>query len=100
MILFDFLAQLLTVMACALIFWRSEPVLNRCHFTQTAFLINVAFYMLTIGSLVLGGSVLFGGVPSWPTTILTVGIAMLLLCERRVRVLFRSSRPKRQEVAR
>lgn len=99
MIIFDVFSQLVTLLACALIFWRTEPVLNRCHFTQTAFLINVAFYMLTVGSLVLGGSVLFGSVPSWPTTILTVGIAMLLLCERRVRVLFRSSRPKRREIA-
>lgn len=98
MILFDYLAQLLTLMACALIFWRVEPALNRCHVLHTSLLINVAFYLLTVGALVLGGSVLIGVVPSWSTTLLAGGIAMLLLCERRVRVFIRASRPKRQEV--
>lgn len=97
MILFDYLAQLLTLLACGLIFCRAESVLNRCHVTQTALLINAAFYMLTIGSLVLGGSVLFGGIPSWPTTALAVGMALLLLCERRVRVFFRAPRSRRGE---
>ena len=99
MIIFDVFSQLVTLLACALIFWRTEPVLNRCHFERTALLINIAFYMLTVGSLILGGSVLFGCVPSWPTAVLALGIAMLLLCERRVRVLLRTSRPKQQEVA-
>ncbi|MDE2442103.1 MAG: hypothetical protein KGP14_13860 [Betaproteobacteria bacterium] len=99
MIIFDAFSQLITLLACALIFVRAEPVLNRCHFERTALLINIAFYMLTIGSLILGGSVLFGCIPSWPTAVLALGVAMLLLCERRVRVLFRTSRPKQREVA-
>lgn len=94
----DCLAQAITLLACGVIFWRAEPVLNRCHHLSTSLQINVAFYLLTIGPLILGGSVLSGSVPSWPMATLTVGIALLLLCERRVRVLFRSSRPKRQEV--
>lgn len=99
MIALDFLAQTLTLLSCGLIFSRAEPVLNRCHVLHTSLQINVAFFLLTIGSLVLGGSVLFGSVPSWPTTALAVGMALLLLCERRVRVFIRTSRPKQHKEA-
>lgn len=99
MIIFDYIAQIVTLVACIVIFWRAEAVLNCCHFERTALLINVAFYMLTIGAMVLGWSVLTGYVPSWPTALITAGVAMLLFCERRVRVLFRYSGHKRQGVA-
>lgn len=99
MIYIDILYQVITLLSCALIYYRAEPVLNKCHRDHTALRINVAFYLLTVGPFLLGFSILFGYVPNGPTAGVLFGVALLFLCERRVRVLFRSTVQKRQGVA-
>ncbi len=87
----DLAAQTVALTACGVIFWRTEPVLNRmsrCTFR----LVWLAFFLLVAGSF--GGIcwILTGYVPAWPTVVLIAGVALLLLCERRVRVFARGAR--------
>lgn len=80
----DLLAQGLTLIACGVIVWRVEPALNRMS-RCTSLLINTSFWLL-LGSALFGAyGVLSGSVPAWPGVALAVGVALLLICERRIR---------------
>lgn len=82
----DLLAQILFLLACAAILVRAEPA-NASMSEQTPLLIRVSFNLLAAGAL--GGIfyTLGGAVPHWIGVLLALGIAVLLLCDRRVRAL-------------
>ena len=84
----DTIAQGLALASCGAIFWRTEPVLNRMC-CSTFRRIYAAFYLLVVGSFALAFWILAGYVPAWPTVVLVTGIALLLICERRVKVFIR-----------
>ncbi len=80
------LQPLLALVACALILWRVEPALNRMA-CGTRFSVRVALYLVAVGASGQALRILLGHVPDWPTVLLLAGVAALLLCERRLRVL-------------
>lgn len=88
------LIQASTLIAALVILYRTEPALNRMG-RSTPILIRISIYLLAVGALTEIGCIVFGGeVPTWPTVITTVGIAALLVCERRLRVLCPQPRRK------
>lgn len=81
--------QAVSVVACAVILVRAEPAINLMG-KHTPTLLRVAMHFLTVGAAGMVGSIaVFGLVPDIATTILLIGIAALLICERRVRALTR-----------
>ena len=87
------LLQALVVLAAVVIVVRAEPALNRMS-RCTPFMIRASFHLLTLGAAAEIVFILSGEVPSWPTAITTVGVAALLVCERRLRLLCPSPRRK------
>ena len=78
--------QAIVLVAALVIVVRSEPALNRMS-RCTPFMIRASFHLLTVGAVAEIVFILAGDVPSWPTAITSVGVAALLLCERRLRLL-------------
>lgn len=88
------LIQATALIACAIIVARAEPALNRMG-KSTPILIRLSIHLLAVGALSEIGCILFSGeVPNWPTVIISIGIAALLVCERRLRVLCPVTRHK------
>ncbi len=81
------LLQAIVLMAASIVVVRAEPALNRMS-KSTPFLVRVSFHMLTLGAIAEIVFVLAGGIPAWQSAITTAGIAALLFCERRMRILF------------
>jgi len=88
-----YLLQMIVVLAAAVIVVRAEPALNRMS-RCTPFMIRASLLLLTLGAVAEIVFVLSGDVPSWPTAITTVGVAALLVCERRLRLLCPPTRRK------
>ena len=84
----DLCAQAVALAACGVIFWPAEPALNRMC-CRTFRLIYSAFYLLTVGAFGFACWILAGYVPAWPVIGLVVGVALLLVCERRVKIFMR-----------
>ena len=78
--------QVIVLVAALVIVVRSEPALNRMS-RCTPFMIRASFHLLTVGAVAEIVFILAGDVPSWPTAITSVGVAALLFCERRLRLL-------------
>lgn len=77
----------LAAIACAaLILYRAEPAIARMgRGTQT--LIRYAMLLLAGGALAIILTILSGASIDLPTLLLLAGIALLLICERRLRYL-------------
>lgn len=80
------LLQAIVLMAAIIIVVRAEPALNRMS-RCTPFLIRSSFHLLALGAVAEIVFILSGDVPSWPTAITSAGVAALLFCERRLRLL-------------
>ena len=80
------LLQIIVVMAALVIIVRAEPALNRMS-RGTPLMVRGAFHLLALGAAAEIVFIMSGDVPSWPTAIVTLGVAALLVCERRLRVL-------------
>ena len=78
--------QAILLLAAVIIIVRAEPALNRMS-GCTPFMVRAAFHLLTLGAAAEIVCILMGDIPSWPTAIVTAGVAALLICERRMRVL-------------
>lgn len=78
--------QAIVLVAAFVIIVRAEPALNRMS-RCTPFMVRAAFHLLALGAAAEIVCIVVGDVPSWPTAIVTAGIAALLICERRLRVL-------------
>ncbi len=89
--------QLVGLISCAVILWRAEPALNRMSRCSPR-LLRLAFVLLTVGAVAGIFYILIGVVPSWPTLLLAVGTALLLFCERRVRILTARSHLNRKGI--
>ena len=91
----DLIFQALFLIACLVVLFRAEPATNLMT-RKTPRPIRVSFNCLA--SAALGGILytLGGTVPHWLAVLLAIGIAALLICDRRVRVLtgIRSINPK------
>lgn len=80
------LLKIVVLLAAGVIVVRAEPALNRMS-RCTPFMIRASFHLLTVGAIAEIVFILAGDVPSWPTAITSVGVAALLFCERRLRLL-------------
>lgn len=80
--------QAVALAACVVIFVRAEPAINRMG-ADAPVLLRLAFVLLAAGSISGFVFIVAGHVPAWQDLILTCGIAVLLLCERRIRILTR-----------
>lgn len=83
----DMITQIIVFVSALIIIVRTEPALNRMS-GLTPFTIRYSFHMLAIGAAAEIVFVLSGDVPNWPTAISSTGVAALLFCERRLRVLY------------
>ena len=89
----DLILQCAELLLAGVMLWRAEPALNRMS-RCTPFMIRASFHLLTLGAAAEIVFILSGEVPSWPTAITTVGVAALLICERRLRLLCPPTRRK------
>lgn len=80
------LLQAGVLLAAVVIMVRAEPALNRMS-RFTPFTIRTSFLLLTVGAVAEIVVILDGEVPSWSTAIVVTGVAALLVCERRIRIL-------------
>ena len=80
------LLQSFVLVAASVIVFRAEPALNLMS-PCTPFMIRASFHLLTLGAVAEIVFVLVGDVPSWPASIMTVGVALLVICEKRLRIL-------------
>ena len=80
------LLSIASAAACAVILWRAEPALNRMT-RATPGPVRVAMWLLTVGAAAQLLAITMGTAPQWPTVLLELGVACLLYCERRLRVL-------------
>ena len=84
----DLLAQILSIAACVIIIWRTEPALNRMS-RCTPLLVRLAFWLIVVASASAIVMIALGDVPPWPSVLGVLGTAALLFCERRLRYLTR-----------
>ena len=80
------LQEAVVLVAAIIIIVRSEPALNRMS-GCTPMLVRLSFWMLTIGAVAEIVGIFAGAPPGWPDTIIIAGIAALLVCEKRMRIL-------------
>ena len=78
--------NLLGLVAVTLILWRVEPALNRMT-ASTHWMIRYSMLLVAAGALVMLAMIVAGTPPSPDSLLLAIGLAMLLLCERRLRIL-------------
>jgi hypothetical protein len=81
------LLQAIVVLAALVILVRAEPALNRMS-RCTPFMIRASFHLLTLGAVAQIVFIVAGEIPTWPSAFTTAGVAALLVCERRLRLLF------------
>lgn len=86
MIALDLAAQGVAVTACIVIIWRSEPALANMT-AGTHFLVRFSMWLAVVGAVARIGWVMLGGVPDPITLVMLIGMAALIVCERRLRVL-------------
>lgn len=90
------LQQAIAVLACVVILIRAEPALNRMG-KGTPFMIRLSIHLLAFGALAEAGCIVFSNeVPGWPAVILSAGVAALLFCDRRLRML--CQQPRKREI--
>ena len=85
------LAQIIAVIACIVIIWRTEPAL--AHMTSdTHIAVRIAMWLAVVGAVSRVAWVAMGGIPDPITILMLIGMAKLILCERRLSVLTGSRR--------
>lgn len=85
----DHASQILGLVAAVVIFWRVEPILNVMGLA-CPLLVRAAFWLLAVGSAGSVACILCRGyVPPPAFVALAVGVALLLVSERRVKALLR-----------
>ena len=80
------LINLAAGLCAALILWRTEPALARMG-CATHWMIRYAMLLLAGGALGILIAIASGSTVDFYTLLILAGIAMLLLCERRLRYL-------------
>lgn len=88
----DIALQIVSAGAAGVILYRVEPSLNRMS-GHTHIMVRISMFLLVVAATAqLGSVVLFGHIPSASEALLFAGVASLLSCERRMRVLIPSQR--------
>lgn len=82
----DLVMQILALLACGVIILRSEPALNRMS-RSTHGSVRFAMYLALVGAVARVEWIRQGNVPDAITVIMLIGMAFLIVCERRLRVL-------------
>ncbi|UCV02296.1 hypothetical protein [Dechloromonas denitrificans] len=83
----------LFAIGCAmLILWRTEPAINRMS-KATHWMIRYALLLMAAGALAIILTTLAGDPPDPIVTLLAAGIALMLLCDRRLRLLLPHHKP-------
>jgi membrane protein YqaA with SNARE-associated domain len=83
----DAALQITSALSAFIVLVRAEPALSRMS-GSTHPLIRLSVWLLVVGAAArLGSIVLYGIVPPAYEVITAAGVALLLLCERRVRIL-------------
>ena len=90
------LLSITSAAACAVILWRAEPALNRMT-RATPGPVRVAMWLLTVGAAAQLLAITMGTIPQWPTVLLELGVASMLYCERRLRVIIPTPRQPRRD---
>lgn len=91
------ISQCVVIVACVVILSRSEPAIARMG-RKTALTLRCAMHFLTVGAAwQIGAIIVFGDIPSIATVILVAGVASLLLCERRIRMMTGRMGRRRQD---
>lgn len=93
----DSLFQVAAVSACIVIILRTDPAINRmCR--RTVVMIRHSIVLIQVGAIAeLGGVILLGRVPDLSEVLVLIGVAVLLVCERRMRALVPLPRPHRRQ---
>lgn len=89
------LPNIVGLIAAMLILWRAEPAINRMD-ASTHWMIRYSMLLLAAGALALSVTIMAGTTPGYDTLFLALGIAMLLLCERRMRFLIHPKKGERR----
>ena len=87
----DFVCQIVGVLACAVIIWRSEPALARMT-PETHLAVRLAIWIIMVGAVARVWWIANGGVPDHITVLMLIAFALLISCERRLQVLTRRAR--------
>lgn len=88
---FAHILQIIALTASAVIFWRSESIINLMH-PGCRLAVRLTFWLLAVGSAALIVVITQGYEPSLPVVLALCGTA-LLASERRVRALLRAHTP-------
>lgn len=82
----EILLNLAALVCASLILWRTEPALARMG-AATHWMVRYAMLLLAGGSLAVILTVIAGDGIDFQTLLVLAGIALLLLCDRRLRYL-------------
>lgn len=88
--------QALTFVACLVIFFKVEPVLNQMQ-GNCRVVVRLAFAFLAVGSAGVILMITQGYIPNPWLSLLIAGTALLLVSERRTRSLIQQNRPPSNE---
>lgn len=88
----DHVLQFLGFIIAGIIFWRAESILN--IMASNCFLpVRLAFWCMVVGAFGLTVIIIQGYVPPVMVLLLTAGLALLLMTERRIGTLLRMQTP-------
>lgn len=80
----EILLKLTGIVIALLILWRAEPALNRMS-EDTHWMIRYALLMIAAGAMTLLLYTIAGQTPDITALFLAAGLALLLICDRRLR---------------
>ena len=86
----DLICQTIGLVACGVIIWRAEPALARMS-PDTHMAVRLAIWTTMVGAVARVWWIATGGVPDYITVLMLVAFALLISCERRLRVLTRKT---------
>ena len=89
----DPILQTLGSIAAVVIFWRAESILNLMA-PGCRLLVRLAFWLLVVGAAAMAVRLWQGYVPPVAVVLSLMGMALLLVSERRVRALLRAHTAK------
>lgn len=93
----DAALQIASALSAFVVLLRAEPALGRMS-GATHPVVRISLWLLVVGAAArLGSIVLYGTVPTAYEVITAAGVALLLLCERRIRILVPPGRPRAHE---
>lgn len=93
----DAALQIASALSAFVVLLRAEPALGRMS-GATNPAVRISLWLLVVGAAArLGSIVLYGTVPPAYEVITAAGVALLLLCERHIRILVPPGRPRAHE---